>query len=404
VTLESEKQGFQGWKALLVCLVVTGVFVYQYFFGWLYLGGQHGFGDLIYVLDRVSCIEFGWEKLYSLRTEEVCTGYIYGSTLLKILSLIPVAIVETNIVAYSFIVIFTLIYVVTVSQSVMPLSLAFFSIVLFFSPPIVLLLERLNIDLIIFLLVYYAASFRGKSLWLLAPTCLALASLFKFYTLPLLIGQSLNFRKRKRAIVLISILLPTLTLVIIDMRRLEYLPWDARNMFGNAIWLEYVLYVVQGPYTHANFAAASLLGITLIACVGIVLYKMRFLEGPTAIVHGQSANRLVFVLSTYTFCYFSGLSVDYRLVFLLFSYLLAEQLFFMAKATAWILRISMFLSLYLSYNVEILQPLGDLAQVICLVIIWKLSWRTSLAVFRNIADEILKIVGIVFTGVSRNRH
>lgn len=366
------------------------------------MGGRHGFGDLQYVLDRVTCIKFGWNELYSLRTEEVCTGYIYGSTLLKLLSIIKVTMIETNVIAYLIIFIFTLIFIRTVSQNLISWPIAVFATVLFFSPPIILLFERLNIDLIIFLLVYCASSVLGKRLWLLAPTSLALATLFKFYTLPLLIFHSLNLRRRW--IVLIALLLPTIVLTIIDLRRIQYLPWDARNMFGNAIWLEYVLYVIEGPYTHANFILASLMGAGLIICVGLILRKIGVLEGPTTTAVGRNADRIVFLLSTYTFCYFSGLSVDYRLVFLLFSYILAEQLFSMTKVTAWVLRTSIFMSFYLSYNVEILQPLGDFSQMVCLVILWNLSWKTGLVVFGDIIDKSLKIVRIVLARVSRNRH
>ena len=133
----------------------------------------------------------------------------------------------------------------------------YFFFILYFSPPIVLLLERGNIDLLIFISGYLFTTGRI----LTGVLILILAGMFKFYPIALALVSILLVTRKKQRILLLIIWTFASVIIVKDLLQLQNLPWDARNMFGNSIWGEYLKYAIVGPNTHGNFLINSSLGI-----------------------------------------------------------------------------------------------------------------------------------------------
>jgi len=388
-------------RSTLTIAVVILVFAYQFRVGWFYLGGKNGFGDFGYVLERIPCIKGNWDNLYGPRTEDVCSGYIYGSSLLVLLDGIGISLSILVPISYGLAASLVFIYLWTSLKEKSSIAQNVLAVALLFSPPVILLIERMNVDVIVFLCVYAAIKMPNKVANWISPLLIALSALFKFYTLPLILIM-LKEAKGKLRIYLFIVLVSTLVIISIDLSRIEGLPWDARNMFGNAIWGEYLLYLVKGPQTHANFIASSMLGIAILLFVSYIVRKLDIDIELKKVAPKNDRKLFIFCFILYLTCYFSGLSVDYRLIFLLFAYLLFESMFTLKWTGLVIVRLSVLATFYISYNVEKLQPLGDLTQMVALLILAKgLSLLIGLTP-RNIFDKSLIIARIILSRVARN--
>lgn len=396
------RRGQSIFRRVLAIFFVILAFGYQLHVGWFYLGGKNGFGDLGYVLERIPCISNDWASLYGPRTDEACSGYIYGSSLLILLDMLGLSLTNLVPISYGLATSLILVYMWTFLKQNFNLAQHGLAIALLFSPPIILLIERMNVDVIVFLCVYLAIFLPRKISKWASLLLVALSALFKFYTFPLLVIMLRKVQGKLR-IYLLPVVISTLVIILIDLGRINGLPWDARNMFGNAIWGEYLLYVLKGPQTHANFALSSLLGIAILLFVNTILRQIHIDIQLKSAASDRDQKLFVYCLILYLTCYFSGLSVDYRLVFLLFAYLIFENMFSLNVIGLAIVRVGVLLIFYLSYNTEKLQPLGDIAQVVVLIILVRgLSLLLGVTA-RDIFDKSFVVARVIFARITRNR-
>ena len=344
--------------------LVFGFFIFQLLNGWFFLGRTKiNFGDLDYV---VSC-----GNAFSLDTnyfsDNGCTGYMYGSLILRIIEIFAL----NNQIVYTmgilFIASFSFIFSsLTISSNARILNLVAGFIILF-SPPIELILQRANIDALIFVLVYASSVLILKHKFRYALLLLSLCSLMKFYTLPLLIGISLLYvTKRKMNIKSQVYLLLVVLICIIDISNVGYFPADAQNFFGAPIFGEYLQFLVYGPNSHSNLFISGLLGIVLYFTACYFFQRLSLVVSIYPLVSRDLSNRQPLILFSVNFlvfvsCYFAGLNIDYRLVFIAAAVLSYFNLEF--EKGSWLripLLVVSFVVLYTSYNTYILQPVGDL--------------------------------------------
>jgi hypothetical protein len=383
-------------------LTTIFLFVLQYFSGWFYLGGRNGFGDFGYVLERIPCIEGNWDVLYGPRTDDVCSGYIYGSSLLNLLKAFNASSSNLFFLSYFFISVLTIIFLCSIFSLKLNFLQKLFSTILFFSPPIVLLIERLNIDLLIFIVVFFAANTPKRIANCLTPLLIGITSAVKFYTLPIFLPL-LKQAHGKIKVYTIAILSFVVYIILMDLNRIQNLPWDARNMFGNVIWAEYLLYLVNGSQTHGNFFLASIFGLTIFCSVYLALMNLPIAISLKGTLTEKNQRFILYLSLIYISCYFIGLNVDYRMIYLLFIFMIFESIFLFNELGSALFRIGVFLSFFMSYPTGWLQPIGDLAQivVICLVI------RGLSLLFRgttsHIFNEGFKVCRVVFSRITRYR-
>lgn len=373
-------------------------------FGWLYLNTKGGFGDLLYVLEKSSCLDQEVVDLYSSRTQNPCSGYIYGSTLIKVINLFQINQAHLEIVGSLLIVLFCLIFINAVAPINNSYSPTVFFLLLFFSPPIILLLERANIDLLILLLVHASGFLISKGKTFAGILVLLLAGTFKFYPLLVAVFMVLLVKGRKKPLLLMLCFLCSIV-VIRDVSKLPFLPWDARNMFGNIIWGEYLVYVLRGDYSHAGYFSSSFLGVLILLIVFLFakkIYSKKITLTRVKSVSSQSyLYYYVLYAGTYITCYFSGLNVDYRLVFMLMAGIYFTKLYSINFAGKIIFSSLLLLSCVFSYNVELLQPIGDTAQlfvVLTYLNVFILLFKSKIQSFLN---KLLITRNTIFTSISR---
>lgn len=389
-------------KANLVIILSIPLVGWQLINGWFYLGTREGFGDFLYILERAECLPISMDIIYSERTNDVCTGYIYGSTLLRTLSFLGIGQSALIPIGYTLFAIVGFFYLKATQNSKNLFQVVLY-LSLFFSPPMILLFERANLDSLILIFVTIYATLVVRKYFLEAFFLVALASLFKFYTIPLLFIAIFGTKKCFRLTLIIISLIVSVQ-ILFDIEKIPQLPWDAQNMFGNVVWGEYLLYMLKGSGSHANFFFSTILGLGILAAIWFLL--KRKLTVVDYWIYRGSKDQILFLvyLSMYLTCFFIGLSVDYRLVFLLFAFIYFEKTIKLKTGIKFLTRTCMLMTFYSSYNLVFLQPLGDLAQVVFIAILAVLMEPYVKLTSTRLFNEIRIVTTVVLNRASRDRQ
>lgn len=387
-------------KANFIIIFTIPIVGWQLGNGWFYFGTREGFGDILYVLERADCLPLSMETLYSERTNNVCTGYIYGSTLLRVLNFLGIGQSVLIPIGYTLFAIVGFFYLKATKNSKNIFQVVLY-LTLFFSPPMILLFERANLDSLILILVTIYATLVVRKHFLGAFFLAALASLFKFYTIPLLFVAIFGAKKFFRFPLIIMSLLVSIQ-ILLDIQKIPQLPWDAQNMFGNIVWGEYLLYLLKGSGTHANFFFSTILGLGILSIIWCLLKRELTVVDYWTYIGSRDQIFFLVYLSMYLACFFIGLSVDYRLVFLLFAFIYFEKTIKLKASIKFLTRSCIFITFYSSYNLVFLQPFGDLAQMVFIAILAILMEPYFKLIASRIANKIQVVTTVVFNRTSRD--
>ena len=343
------------------------IFIVQINTSWVYLGKTKiNFGDLEYVLSRVKCTTQVGRAVFNLNPPgTLCGNYIYGYPLLEILHLFRINL--RFLIPLASILVVMLIYNINFKVTHKGnIVLKIFVLLIFLSPPTVLLIQRGNIDLLVVFILMLSIKLMDTDKKKLGVLLIFLSALIKFYTFP--VGIYFLYKMRDKSIAfkfLVLVALLTSISILKDISSLPFLPWDARNMFGSPIWGEYFVYFWNGPNTHANPIFSHLLGGVLICLIIFLIKKVRAFYKIGKLEKKYFPVQVNTTIETYLIvflsCYFSGLNVDYRLIYFslfILSYLnncgysLIRYIFAFVAITP---------MLYFSFNVGDIQVFGDIA-------------------------------------------
>lgn len=302
----------------------------------------------------------------------VCEDYLYGRFLRESLDQITFLHFHTNLVVFLILAV-SLLAIAHLFTEFMSSKLTILTFSLFLSPSIALLIQRANLDILVFFLCWFGVKlyFRGK---ITLGLCLVLlASSFKIYPFALyLLLVSLVLIKNfspKIKISWIALTVVSFYSTLIDIQNVPWLPSDARNSFGLRIFGEYLTYLHSGE----GYQMFPLFGIALgigILMLMISFFTMKRFKNSFPEISPSLENLIWF---SYFFAIFvSGISIDYRLIFLLPSIALMVHL---NRVNQIIISILFCLTYYLSYPFEILQVVGDLALFLLLSFYCVLLYR-----------------------------
>jgi len=289
-----------------------------------------------------------------------CSNYLYGRTLLQLLSILGINSSWTQIIGY----VFLLILAVGLSM-IFPVKnpsdcWLFLAVVL--SPPVMLLAERGNFDIIIFFLLITTAKMAARNNYYLAFILLALTVLLKFYTLPiflLLIFTSKQFQQRLFGTCLLLVLAIT-SIRDIAITKADF-PHSSGGQFGFTVWGEYLNGYSSTQINEIQKYILSFLVFALIFLVGIYFYqKTQSPEmnehKPLVKLHWESFAFKIFLVVSIS-CYFAGMNFDYRLIYLAATLLLIKRDF--SNFHAKYINVCLLAALWLSFPSGGLQPIGD---------------------------------------------
>ena len=294
------------------------------------------YNDLNWVLNSAECFKEIGIAVYN-PNNSVCPqyNYNYGRSLLYALNFFhfdPSMTVSLGITATITVVIG--ISLIISSAAVGGGSSKILLLLIFFSPPVWLTIALTNFDELIFVLLILAALSISLHKEVLGTILVGLATLVKFYTLPVLLVLVVIFKSKKSKLFSIFLFFFCGLAIIPDV----LLYYNKENYVGgsNTWWaswgapwpghfLNLLIPYISPNFPLINFLLSYLLGIILLISTVILMKKTNFLKSSELKFsekndsHFSTLNNKLFWLfgSTVTVMYLTGMTMDYRLFFLL---------------------------------------------------------------------------------------
>jgi hypothetical protein len=328
---------------------------------WKIWGGNN-FLDSWQVLNALRLYNIDPKSLYSAAKGPFET-YVYGKPLIYLLQLMQLNINWTPVLGYIFLGILSSTLAALYQSNANKNSLSLITFYLgIFSPPLLLLAERGNFDILIFGLLFAAVlSFRFNNRWLMYAL-IAISALFKFYTLPILAFISIFYFDRiKRLVAILVTGLVTIS-ILRDYSQIPiHFPFGAKRQFGMQSFLMFINEF--GNYKlSSSIQAVGSISIFIFA-LAVTYWFLKTSQVPRLSVrYSQGYTSFAYSVFTITFlsCFFITTNADYRLYLLLASNICLQRLYEELGANAnWLLIFSI-LALWLSYPSGGLEPIGDI--------------------------------------------
>lgn len=285
---------------------------------WGATSGEH-FVDTKQILNSVACLE----ENSSVQSSELCSNYVYGKSLLKSLSWLHINPAQTPFLGFLFLGLLAVaLGIVSVKSGVS--HLMYLAVVL--SPPVLLLAERANFDILMLTLVVFASLLSPKGRQFGSTLLLALASVFKFYTIPLMFMQAIYTKKPVIRTVIISASAVTTYLIsneILATRKLmnptSGISYNNGEGFGFDIWAGYLPRFKKFLPLDLGLAGYLFSSVILIFVIFATLLFLRLKKIESTIYpisHDYLYRTFEYLLIVHLSCFFAGVSIDYRLIFI----------------------------------------------------------------------------------------
>lgn len=310
---------------ILIVILANFYYAVQLFSNWPLIDfsgfrGSSRYIDLESILTSASCFKENDLGVYSNISNTRCAGYLYGRELIYLLQniiwgpnvtfIIGTAVVLAGMATLSW---FAL-------KDEFPLTL---TALVIFTPGISLLYERGNFDLVVFLMVILSALLFNKQYFLTSYFVILLASMFKFYTLPLIFVIVAFMKKENRTKWFLFIITIFVTVhLAVQINALPKLPSTWFISFGAGVFGEYLNLVNQtiSNNDQIQLTGTSLVGLTLVVISQAVFLKFssRFLDVSRIknISTGKNVHSIgIFSFIVFLSCYLTGISYDYRIIF-----------------------------------------------------------------------------------------
>ena len=337
---------------------------------WKIWGGGN-FVDIGQLLHWGDCYNEYGIKVYGDVTSETlgfCGGYIYPRQVVQFIDLLNLAQVDVKFLGFIMLLLLSFILAYAL-QNLSKIRLSTVSIVI--SPPIMLIADRANVDILITLLALFGAFALNRSYFYIAVILLFFTVLIKFYTLPTLFILFLYAQNIKKRLFLVLMIVFAFILIRKDLAFVSNLLGNENErQFGINVWSSYL-------YDYNSFKPFStylpLIDFFIFfLCICFVVFYQRNREfslielGQTLDVKGNAVFTMFATISITVFV--AGTSVDYRLLLLIIATcaLINNSILKVSPKELFIL---LFVCLWLSFPSGGLEPIGDLAVEILVAVL-----------------------------------
>jgi hypothetical protein len=309
-----------------IYLAIVVFYLLMYFSSWYAikiqnLGGGHKYIDMKSVIRAADCYKSIGLDVYSVSND---CSYQYGVFFLQTINVFHI---EKLPLAYLggvaiFLVLFFIFYLINLTKPgniKKQMHIFFYSI----SPGLWLLFERGNFDWLIFVLVVLGGIFLSTSLGLIGFGIIAVSTLIKFYTFPLLIFTSLLVRGKTSRIISILVTILILPFIIWNVSIVKSFPYSLYVSFGSPIlvlWANFISLKLNLKFVFPDLLA-HLIGIFLFVLFSSILVKntrikLFFSLNSVPIIKSRNSLLYLFFCVLYLSCYLAGTSYSYRLIIL----------------------------------------------------------------------------------------
>jgi hypothetical protein len=372
------------FKYFIVNWIRTSLFIFFFYAlvqitDWIPLrywkAGDGKFGDLFQVLKWSDCYKVIGVNIYENNPGEICSNYIYGFQLVRILSKTSITASDTYFLGSVFILLFSVVFGLIASKVkhafkyvlILPIVL---------SPPLLLLIERGNLDILVFILLFISTSlfYIGFEKFALIP--LMLAVITKFYAAPIFLVYLVFNRNYRNRLFTFILFLVSMVNVLFDLERIKTdFPKGGSWYFGMSVWARYL--EIPAPNHVLSEEMNNLVGVFIfITLFGTILYLVKksslvtlnnFSMLPSNIYYFYFSVFLIVHLS----CFITGVSFDYRLIYIIFaaSCFMISYEKHLFKVVSRLVYMLLLISIWHSFPSDGLQPIGDLALEILTIIL-----------------------------------
>ncbi len=347
---------------LTLSTFLTLFYLYQDFSSWPLINYVNAQGPFIYVdtytvLYYSSCFSQIGNAVFAEGTS--CAGWTYGSGILRFLNFIGATEKHVDLIGHFFTysIIITFVYYLYLARKIKIAQITLF--LGFISPPIWLIMERANFDILIYLMVLVSAILFVNNFQILSVLLLLLSATFKFYTMPLLIIPFILSKKITIKLISIISLFAGITLIILDFNKMtREIIQAGNNHFGMKIIGNYLGKVGISLNNYYSYFLGSFL---FLICIVLFVYTLRKSE-PVILQMKLFSEPIktifIFMSSTFLLCFVVGLNVDYRLIFYIAS---APYLMIVLRNNLrYIVFVLFTIGCWLCYPFGIFQTVGDL--------------------------------------------
>jgi len=364
------------------------------FFGWR---GPIFFWDTNSVLASADCYSSVGLAVFNAADGDPCTGYIYGSNLLRFLTFLNFGGIRASLFGWTFLIVLAIIFgFLTFLLKPDGFYKASFLYIIFISPPIFLLIERGNFDSLIFIFFFTAVVLHSYGFKFISFFIILTISTWKFYTYPLALFMLFAIKNAYLRLVGSALFFLGIIQVLKD---LSFIPnisvAVADGSFGVQVWGSYL----NRLNIPINILSSYVFGISLIVITlcSLLFFKSKIVLDTRIFSDFGTKQRFSISLFQSSFvvffsCYLVGINYDYRLIFLC-----ATSIGFMllgkdfqklefVQGLVWILTI---VCMWFSYNSNLLQPVGDFAMIL-LICIFAVNLARLHSAFFTFALEAIK--------------
>jgi hypothetical protein len=277
------------------------------------------FGDLNSNLISAECYSRIGLNVYKNSSQVgYCGEYLYGRYYLNFLNFIHVhqsQRILIGILSFIAMVVFS-IWLIKLNKKPID-NLTILIMVVFLAPGNILLVERANLDITIIFLLVAASYLIYKKREILSLLPVVVATLFKFYTLPIIIIMFFfTSKKMNKAIYVLTFIILSI-IIFKDIKLSENnIPSGTFLTFGLSSILKWTnLYLSKiGSYEISSASGLLVLFVCFIVAVGYFFKKSK--NSNLFSLEGQPFYLFSIFFTTYLTCYLIGSSFDYRLFYL----------------------------------------------------------------------------------------
>ena len=305
-------------KILLLSIFFLLIYLYLFNSGlikYLVLGSSSYFGDYQLFKNALNCMNKGLSP-YIGPTELNCVGFNYGHAILFFTPFKNLLINADQYIVPSFLMILFVVSTIKILNPKNYLQLSLTALALL-NPSTLLLIERMNLDILLYLIIIVLAFNRIYFLnWLLVVYCF----LFKFH--PFIYGIIIFVEKKKRKLLnlfIIFILIFILSLIFIFIFNDEYI-----LMFENSgAWKMGLHYLFSIKTIPKILKEAFNIHYGLILLITYIMFTIQSYKGSAkldgALKDSYTFNKKLFLLSanSLVFCFLTFSNAFYREVFLI---------------------------------------------------------------------------------------
>jgi hypothetical protein len=287
------------------------------FWGWW---GGGNFLDTWQVLTSSDCYRSIGLQVYEL--ENPCMIYAYGRPLLVPLAELHIGASQTSLFGIIFLIF------VSATISIMITSLDYASrrktlvaMIVAFSPPVLLLVDRGNFDSLIVFMVLLAAWIHAKGNSIIATLLIFLTAIFKYYTAPLLLLMVfVSKNKISKGIAGLLCLVAALS-ILRDLKITQFIFTTTNPNLTFGLGHEFLYMSNYNSFDWMEKYRQVGGAVFVLVCFGasFLWLRKKAIELNGSKDKAFARNLYVFSTTVIISCYLTGVSADYRLIFLLIS-------------------------------------------------------------------------------------